>query len=80
MEIVRLSDLSVEHVVRAKSIRATDGIISLLLWESPFEAGTEELAIPVACLTQAEIEPVRGRLAELLGLQGPSLLESLEEG
>lgn len=79
MEVVELANLSVEVLRRARTVSATDGLISLIVWANPFESGTEIVLVPVPKLTHLAIEPVRIRVLELLGMKPPSSLEMQPE-
>jgi len=79
MEVIELDNLSVEVLRRARTVSATDGLISLVVWANPFETGTEIVLVPVAKLTHSAIEPVRIRILELLGMKRLSSLEMQPE-
>lgn len=79
MEVVEIEHLSAEVLRRARTVSATDGLISLVLWANPFGTGAEIVLVPVPKLTHAAIEPVRIRVLELLGMKHPSALEMQPE-
>ena len=58
--------LTLDAITRARGVRATDGVISTLVWENPRPARGSEIFVSVPEVTEEHLEPVRHRVSELL--------------
>jgi hypothetical protein len=65
-KLVQLEDVTLERILAAKAVRASDGCISRLLWENPMAGPTADLFVSVEDVTDECVSPVKRRVANLL--------------
>ena len=58
--------LTLDAILRSRGVRATDGVISTLVWENPMPARGTEIFVAVPEVTEEYLTPVRRRVSELL--------------
>lgn len=69
---LKLEELTADHLVRARTVRVTDGVISSVVWtNSGVETG--EVFVVVKEVTFPFVNPVRERVADLLIRSGVGL-------
>ena len=64
--LFKLEDVTLRRMMAAKTVRATDGCLSRLLWENPIPGPTDELFIQVEEFTDECISPLNRRITDLL--------------
>jgi hypothetical protein len=66
LHTLQLEDLTLERLATAKSVRATDGVISHVLWENPSNAEGSELFVLVSEVSPEYLEPLQRHIEALL--------------
>jgi hypothetical protein len=66
--ISSLDTLTRSTLLATRTVRATDGIISHIVWENPDGREAGELFVAVEEVTPEHVEPVRHRIALLLAM------------
>ena len=63
MRTLRPEDITSALLAQARSVRATDGTVATVLWESPARGTGEDLYVSVPELSDAHLAPLRERVA-----------------
>ena len=66
LHTLQLEDLTLERLATAKSVRATDGVISHVLWENASNAEGNELFVLVSEVSPEVLDPMRRHIDALL--------------
>ena len=66
LHTLQLEDLTLERLSTAKAVRATDGVISHVLWENPSNAEGSELFVLVGEVAPEFLDPLRRHIDALL--------------
>lgn len=67
MRTLQSNELTDALLAQARSVRATDGTVATVLWESPGRANGEDLYVCVPELSDAHLAPLRERVAACVG-------------
>jgi hypothetical protein len=66
-KLASLEDVTLNRVLGANAVRASDGYVTQVLWENPdCGATTDDLLIRVPEVTPAYVDPVRKKVCQVL--------------